>query len=211
MSALREPDWLTVEDFWALVGDGEKADLLDGVIHLAPPESPWINLAANWLQFLVAGYVCDRRLGIVFTGRVAFVLNEFCAPEPDIAFVAAARMDAVAADRVCGAPDVAIEIVSRDSRARDYEDKYRLYEEAGVREYWLIDPIENRAHFLRLAESGFRPVELREGRLFESEALPGFWLDTGWLTSEERPDEYECLQRILAGGPEEMKREATDA
>src|SRR5689334_11489142 len=40
-----------------------------------------------------------------------------------------------------GAPDLIVEIVSPDSQNRDRRDKYLEYGDAGVREYWLIDPL----------------------------------------------------------------------
>ncbi len=49
-----------------------------------------------------------------------------------------------------GSPDAAVEVVSRDSRSRDYGLKKHAYEKAGVSEYWIIDPMQNRAEFHRL-------------------------------------------------------------
>ena len=42
-----------------------------------------------------------------------------------------------------GAPDWTIEIVSPSSKVMDYERKVKLYREAGVREYWIVDPDKN--------------------------------------------------------------------
>lgn len=39
-----------------------------------------------------------------------------------------------------GSPDFIIEVVSKTSKKRDYHDKYDLYEENGVLEYWIVDP-----------------------------------------------------------------------
>ena len=48
-------------------------------------------------------------------------------------------------DRGCeGAPDFIIEIVSPSSRRMDYSKKMGLYLEAGVREYWIVDPAKER-------------------------------------------------------------------
>lgn len=41
-----------------------------------------------------------------------------------------------------GAPDLVIEIVSDSTRSRDYGAKLRVYREAGVREYWIIDTLK---------------------------------------------------------------------
>ena len=116
-------------------------------------------------------------------------------------FVARSREKIIKRTYVDGAPDLVIEIVSPDSESRDWREKYLDYEKSGVREYWIIDPIENRCTFLRLEDGAFVPVPLRRGRLFQSQVLPGFWLDRRWLMAEPLPDEFACLQQVLTGPP----------
>ena len=41
-----------------------------------------------------------------------------------------------------GAPDLIIEVVSKNNSKRDVKDKYKMYEEHGVREYWMVFPFE---------------------------------------------------------------------
>lgn len=48
-----------------------------------------------------------------------------------------------------GAPDLAVEIVSPSSRGMDYGTKQNLYREAGVREYWIVDPAMRRTTVTR--------------------------------------------------------------
>jgi len=97
-----------------------------------------------------------------------------------------------------GGPDVAIEVVTRDSRDRDYRLKRRKYEEAGITEYWIIDPVNGSAEFLRLgADSRYRRVRLEGKRIFRSRAIPGFWLDVAWLIDDPIADVSECLQELL--------------
>ena len=42
----------------------------------------------------------------------------------------------------CGAPDLVIEILSPGNSQKEVQFKYELYEEAGVKEYWIINPVE---------------------------------------------------------------------
>jgi hypothetical protein len=44
-------------------------------------------------------------------------------------------------------------------------------------------------------------VALERNRIFRSEALPGFWLDVTWLFAKPLPNDWDCLQQILAGDP----------
>lgn len=197
----RRVEWRNVEDFFALVEDGQKADLLDGIIYMASPDTPRNNQIANFVQVLLTNYVSKRGLGQVFASRVAFVLTEFDAPEPDVAFVATDRLGSVDESRVYGGPNVAVEIVSRDSRSRDWVKKRRLYEQAGVAEYWLIEPRKKKAAFLQLSENGYEAIPLDADRFFRSQAVPGFWLDVDWLFQNPLPSEWDCTNEILAGDP----------
>ena len=192
-----ERDIVTVDDFFALVPDGQKADLIDGVIHMASPDSTQNDQLEGFIRFLVQGYARVKRAGKVFGSRFAFELSDVRAPEPDIAFVATARLHMVKETRMKGAPDIAVEIVARESRTRDYLEKKNLYEAAGVLEYWIIDPLQRRAEFYRLADGRYHLAQREQNRIFRSDVLEGFWLDVEWLFPEDLPNEFEKLQEIL--------------
>jgi Uma2 family endonuclease len=105
-----------------------------------------------------------------------------------------------------GGPDIAVEIVSRDSRKRDHEVKRALYESAGVTEYWIIDPLKRQAHFLELQEGHYESASLDEERFFRCRVIPGFWLDAEWLFQAPSPSAYRCLEQILAGPPRRSRK-----
>jgi Uma2 family endonuclease len=115
--------------------------------------------------------------------------------------VASDRVHLVEEGRMRGAPNVAVEIVSRDSRQRDWVDKRHTYETAGIQEYWIIDPIQRRAEFLLLVEGKYNVVPLEDDQIFRSTAIPDFWLDVNWLLGPPLPNEYECLQVVLSDLP----------
>ena len=177
----------TVEDFYALVPDRQKADLLDGVIYVASPDTYHGDQYTNFLARLLAGFCEARDLGKVFGSRFAFRLSPHRCPEPDVAVVLASRLHLVDDHGMTGGPDVAVEVVSRDSRTRDYRDKRRIYEESGVSEYWLVDPIKGRADFLVLEAGKYQSAVLDDGSIFRSRVLPGFFLDGRWLFGEDLP------------------------
>ncbi len=191
-------DLLTFDDFCAIVKDGEKADLLDGVIYMASPDSRKANRINGFLDRLLGFYVEVRDIGgELYVNRFAFQLDENNGPEPDLAWVAADRLHLISEGRMHGAPNVAIEVVSRDSRQRDCVDKRHKYESAGVAEYWIIDPIQRRAEFLCLVDGRYDVVPLDENRIFRSQAIPGFWLNVEWLFSDPHPKASDCLQEVL--------------
>src|SRR5262249_43551648 len=127
-----DSDLVTVEEFYGLVSDGQKADLIDGVIYLASPDTRRSDRLGGLIKFLLQGYAETHGAGEVYGSRFAFELSQFRAPEPDVAFVRTERLHLVGERRMVGGPDIAVQVVSRESRQRDYGEKKQLYAEAGV-------------------------------------------------------------------------------
>lgn len=77
-----------------------------------------------------------------------------------------------------GAPDVVVEILSPSNNSKDLKNKYQAYEEAGVKEYWIVSP-QNRTLLIYTLRSGkFIPSRLMtEGDVVQSTVLPGFSID----------------------------------
>jgi Uma2 family endonuclease len=149
------------------------------------------------LLHILGGFASTRRLGKVYGSRVAFRLDDENSPEPDIAFVEKDRLHLLHTGFVDGPPDLAIEIVSPESIDRDYEVKRLKYQEAGVREYWIIDDMTEKVILLRLNREGeYRQVRPRGG-VYHSRVLTGFWFRPEWLWQQPRPQEVEVLQTIL--------------
>lgn len=130
----------TVADIEALP-DGERAELIDGeMFMLATPATIHQRLLVE-LCFEIKSYIRKNK------GNCEFLPAPFSVyikkdnrnyVEPDISVICHGdRLD----EKGCqGAPDWVIEIVSPSSRKMDYVRKPLLYQEAGVQEYWIIDP-----------------------------------------------------------------------
>lgn len=192
---------ITFDEFCGRVTDGQKADLIDGVIYLASPDN-WDNgLFFNWFGTILEGFVSERELGVIVGSRVAFYLDEFNSPEPDLAFVQTSRLKLATKVEFSGPPDVAVEVVSPDSIHRDYKEKRALYEASGVREYWIIDPLRHRVTFLRLGPRGrFRVIRPTSG-VYRSAVVNGFWFKPEWFWQLPRPKTLKVLRMILRGQP----------
>jgi Uma2 family endonuclease len=97
-----------------------------------------------------------------------------------------------------GAPDLAIEIVSADSGSRDWRDKRREYERYGVREYWIIDPLERRLEvFAQGPSRRYRRLRPHDGWL-ASTVVPGLALKANWLFQDPLPSKAWVLQQVDA-------------
>ena len=108
--------------------------------------------------------------------------------EPDVMVVLGKKQAQVKPTYLDGPADITIEIVSPESRARDYQIKFAEYARAGVPEYWIIDPDTNTVAFYHLgADGGYHPIPVGPDAIFRSEELPAFWLNTNWLEQDPLP------------------------
>jgi Uma2 family endonuclease len=187
----------TFEEFIALIPDGEKADLLDGAIYVASPDNTDAADLLTWLTVILGGFVAAKDLGKIYISRVAYRLSQKRGPEPDLGFLPKGLEQTRRRGFIDGPPMLAIEIVSPDSVARDYVQKKAVYEQAGVREYWILDPDEQRATFLLLGEDGHYEEVVTENNVIKSEVLPGLALDLRWLTQHSRPEPFHILRELL--------------
>lgn len=105
--------------------------------------------------------------------------------QPDLSVVC--NEDKIDRRGCCGSPDVVFEILSPSTAPHDFLLKRELYEEHGVREYWLIDPLKPVVTlFCRAPAGGFGPAAIhRYKRRIASEVLEGLVLDFTGLYDEE--------------------------
>lgn len=188
----------TFEEFYERVSEDQKADLIDGVIHMASPESLEGNELVGWVLWLLQGFVWTKKAGKVWFERIAFRLADHRGPEPDIAFVRSDRLHLREYGYFKGPPDLAMEFVSPERVERDYETKRQMYQEAGVREYWIIDDTLQEVTLFRLDGDTFVKVAAEDGK-FLSLVLPGFYLRPEWLWASPQPDPGPLLAAMLAG------------
>lgn len=131
----------TIEDIYALP-DGERAELIDGhIYYMAPPSRKHQDISGE-LYADIKDYIRSHKGKCkVYAAPFAVYLDEKTDTyvEPDISVICDPnKLD----DRGCkGAPDWIIEIVSPGSRQMDYYTKLFKYRTAGVREYWIVDPV----------------------------------------------------------------------
>ena len=119
--------------------------------------------------------------------------------EPDIMYVTAEHIGRVENELLNGPADLLVEIVSKDSVTRDRREKFDEYQEAGVGEYWIIDPRprRKRAEFYVLDERRkFRRVDPSPAGVYRSTVIPEFWFNTKWLWAET-PDSLAALAQVV--------------
>lgn len=142
MSRLKQESYDTSKDYWNLP-DGVRAELIDGRLYdMAPPNFQHQKLVSELHHALMNYVKANQGECEVLPAPFAVNLNadDENWVEPDISVICDRNK---LSDRDCeGAPDFIIEVVSTGSRPRDYQTKMVMYANAGVREYWIVDPMK---------------------------------------------------------------------
>lgn len=139
---LNQKNRYTIDDIYSLP-EGSRAELIGGQIYYMAQPSTMHQRILSFLHLEIGNHI--RAKGGTCEVLPAPFAVFLCADdskylEPDISVICDKdKLD----DRGCkGAPDWILEIVSPSSRIMDYYTKLSLYLEAGVREYWIVDPVK---------------------------------------------------------------------
>jgi Uma2 family endonuclease len=153
---------LTYEDFLLFPDDGKRHELIDGEHYVTPSPNASHQTVVGNLYFALRTYLETRWLGQVFLAPFDVVFSNFDVVEPDLLYISEARRgDVLTPQNVRGAPDLVIEVGSPSTRRRDETIKRRLYERAGVAEYWIVDPDLEVMRIYRNDDGAYgRPREL---------------------------------------------------
>lgn len=140
---LPKKECYTSDDYWNLP-EGERAELINGQIYAMAPPSRLHQKISGGLYAAFYNYI-RAHAGNCEVYPAPFAVNLDAEDknwvEPDISVICDKSK---LTDRGClGAPDLIVEIVSPSSRKMDYVWKTNIYLDAGVREYWIVDPAKS--------------------------------------------------------------------
>jgi Uma2 family endonuclease len=97
-------------------------------------------------------------LGVVFNAPVDVQLGEYDIVQPDLVVVLKERAQMITHPKINGVPDLVVEILSPSTAEIDRSLKKRIYERAGVGEYWIADPESRRLEQYRLVDGVYHSV-----------------------------------------------------
>src|SRR5262245_46806663 len=183
------PGKMTYEEFLAWADEDTRAEWVNGEVIILTPASLRHQQLATFLATSINFFVDTHQLGAVLTPPFQMKTGpDLPGREPDIIFIAREHLPRLRDTYLDGPADLVVEIISRDSRARDRGDKFYEYEQGGVREYWLLDYLRRQAEFYQLGLNGiYRLVPVGEDGIYPSAVLEGLWLKVDWLWQEPLP------------------------
>ena len=190
---------VTEDMFDEMVDEDTKAELFDGVMVVHSPASPLHNDIAGFVRDLMKRYAEEKDLGKILGPDDLIRLRRSRRFAPDIFFLEKDRVPIpVPEKQYAGSPDLVLEVLSPSNRDYDLDEKRLAYQEAEIKEIWLIDPEEQEITVHRRRLKVYATLTAKNGRI-ASRILPGFWLEGAWLWSQPLPKVGVCLRRILKG------------
>ncbi|MDQ6814184.1 MAG: Uma2 family endonuclease [Bacteroidota bacterium] len=123
-----------------LMPEGTHCQLINDVIVMSPAPTTPHFLTQSKIFSALNNFVEHQQLGTVFFAPVDVYLNKKNAFQPDIFYVPAEKNDIIKERGIEGVPDLIIEVLSKGNEKYDLNEKKGVYESAGVKEYWVVDP-----------------------------------------------------------------------
>lgn len=165
MNLKKEMDKYTISDYYNLPEE-KHVELLDGVFYDMAAPSVIHQRIIGELYMQIAGYIKEKGgecVPMLSPVDVKLDEDEYTMVQPDLLIVC--DPNKIKDERVEGAPDFVLEVVSPSSGARDYVKKVAKYMAAGVREYWILDPVKKRVMVYDFENDGVPYIQGLEGEL----------------------------------------------
>ena len=130
----------TIMEVYKMLPEGTLAELISGVIYMSPSPVRNHQKIITRLSGRMDHFTEINDLGEVFVAPFDVYLDDHSnAVQPDIIFVAKKNLRII--DRhVHGVPDLVVEVLSEGNKGHDLIKKKDLYQQFGIKEYWIIDP-----------------------------------------------------------------------
>jgi len=138
--------------------DGRRYELYDGEVVVVPSPFPRHQRVAMHVGEVLGEY---ERLygGTTFSVPIDIVFTEHDVVQPDVVYFKPERRELIRDwEATRAAPDLAVEVLSHSTEARDRGRKMKLLARFAVPEYWLVDPLKNTVEIYVLADASYRLI-----------------------------------------------------
>lgn len=174
---------LTYDEYIHFPDDGRIHELIEGEHHVSPAPGTRHQTISRRIQFQLIRQLEIPGSADVFNAPTDVQLGKINVVQPDIAVIDRRRSYIISPRKINEAPDLVIEILSESTAARDHTLKLYLYQEAGVGEYWIVDPESNSVTSFKLTSEGTycrsdpvsRSIEFRTEHLYALVDLTEVW------------------------------------
>ncbi len=173
LDILPAPGEWSEADYFFVSERGHLVELSEGHLEILPMPTDFHQLILGRLFIALFAFVSQKKLGQVRVAPLPVRLWPGKIREPDILFMSAAHADRI--EKYWGVPDLVVEIISEGDAKRDRLEKPEDYAQAGIPEYWIVDPETKTMDVLRLDGEAYKIfAHLVESDTLTSPTFPGF-------------------------------------
>ena len=172
MKALAEKKKYTVEDYEKLPEGPPYYQLIEGKLIMSPAPTPSHQRVSIRLSVKLFNYVKEKTKGEVLYSPIDVFLDEENAYQPDIVVILQGSRARITEKGIEGPPDIVVEILSPSTAYYDLTEKKDVYEQVGVKEYWILDPLRKTFEIYANSQKGFKLIsKAKEEGKVKSELL----------------------------------------
>lgn len=131
---------VTYDDYRRLPDDGKRYEIIQGELYMTPAPSTIHQAIVGNLYVSLRQAIQDNGLGRVFMAPTDVVLSMTNVVQPDLCVISKDRARIITRANIVEAPDLIVEVLSESTVTVDKGAKKSLYQQFGVREYWIVDP-----------------------------------------------------------------------
>ncbi len=169
----------TEADYFALPETNRYVELSEGKIVMPPHPTNRHQVAVFEIAVRLRAFAKQYDLGEVRIAPLPVRLWPGKIREPDVFFYLKAHTDRIG-EQVCGVPDLVVEVLSPSTERVDRMEKFQEYAQAGVQEYWIVDPDACTVEVYVLRNGIYRPLgRWNRDEEARSELLSGFRVRVG--------------------------------
>ena len=167
---------LTLQEFASLPDEGMIHELDEGELVIMPPPKHRHTVIALRVYHAIHDYLRINPLGQVFHEAGATLQKGdpmTVVRQPDVSFYRTEKAQAISPDAYAGVPDLAVEVISPDDKAKDLNRKLGQYQKAGVETVWVVLPDSREVQVIHKGE--FRVLLERAEEILQNEDLFPGW------------------------------------
>lgn len=155
--------------------EGAPYQLIGGELVMTPSPVPYHQLISWRIGFELGKFNESKKQGTILYAPMDVYLSETETYQPDIIFISNERTNIIGEKKIEAAPDLVIEILSESTAYYDLRLKKRVYEKSGVKEYWIVDPMEKTIEVYENINGEFKAFSQGQGKeIVKSKLLEGF-------------------------------------
>jgi len=173
------------EKDYQLLEEGAPFQLINGDLIMSPAPTSYHQILLGRIFKVIDNFLEQNNLGgLCLFAPIDVVLDEENIFQPDLIYISAERKKELFQDRIMGAPDLIVEILSPSTAYYDLKQKKDFYERYGVKEYLIIDPVRHDAEVYSLIDEKFELQQKeKESGTIHLTTLPGLQIDLQKLFS----------------------------